>query len=199
MYLSKVWLAPKQLDNAWQWHRAIWTLFPGIERKENESSPFRFLVEDLELSKGAQLLMLSSIEPQLLSDRAKILAKKEYSPILAEGLKLGFTLCANVTKVIHEQGEKGRRIRVPLIQEEQQQVWLDRKLDGIAKVDWSGTQIRPLKPLYFLRGKQPGKIVPVQYEGQLQVQAPEKFMAVLQKGLGPAKAFGCGLMLIRRL
>lgn len=36
------------------------------------------------------------------------------------------------------------------------------------------------------------------YEGVLKVIEPEKFVDMLGAGLGPSKAFGCGLMLIRR-
>jgi len=37
------------------------------------------------------------------------------------------------------------------------------------------------------------------YEGVLVVEDPAQFSQCLGKGIGPAKAFGCGLMLIRRL
>lgn len=36
------------------------------------------------------------------------------------------------------------------------------------------------------------------YEGLLTVTDPEQFIQALTAGIGPAKAFGCGLMLIRR-
>ena len=37
------------------------------------------------------------------------------------------------------------------------------------------------------------------FEGILQVTEPDGFLKALQNGIGPAKAFGCGLMLVRRL
>lgn len=37
------------------------------------------------------------------------------------------------------------------------------------------------------------------YEGVLTVEDPELFVQMLMSGLGPSKAFGCGLMLIRRV
>lgn len=37
------------------------------------------------------------------------------------------------------------------------------------------------------------------YDGVLTVRTPELFMQMLRSGLGPSKAFGCGLMLVRRL
>lgn len=39
----------------------------------------------------------------------------------------------------------------------------------------------------------------VDFEGELQVTDLERFTAVLFNGIGPAKAFGCGLMLVRRI
>ena len=38
----------------------------------------------------------------------------------------------------------------------------------------------------------------VDFEGELQVVDPELFQAMLFNGIGPAKAFGCGLMMVRR-
>jgi CRISPR system Cascade subunit CasE len=37
------------------------------------------------------------------------------------------------------------------------------------------------------------------FEGMLVVEAPELFLASVAQGFGRAKAFGCGLMLIRRV
>lgn len=36
------------------------------------------------------------------------------------------------------------------------------------------------------------------FEGELEVEDPETFVAALQRGFGKAKAWGCGLMLVRR-
>jgi CRISPR system Cascade subunit CasE len=38
----------------------------------------------------------------------------------------------------------------------------------------------------------------LQFQGLLKVQEPPRFVAALLRGFGAAKAFGCGLMLIRR-
>jgi CRISPR system Cascade subunit CasE len=37
------------------------------------------------------------------------------------------------------------------------------------------------------------------YEGELTVVDPDRFLNALFNGIGPAKAFGCGLLLLRRL
>jgi CRISPR system Cascade subunit CasE len=38
----------------------------------------------------------------------------------------------------------------------------------------------------------------IDFQGVLNVTDSEKFQAVLFKGIGKAKAFGCGLMLVKR-
>jgi CRISPR system Cascade subunit CasE len=37
------------------------------------------------------------------------------------------------------------------------------------------------------------------FEGSLTVTDPADFLNALLSGIGPAKAFGCGLLLVRRL
>ncbi|MCI0421919.1 MAG: type I-E CRISPR-associated protein Cas6/Cse3/CasE [Acidobacteria bacterium] len=37
------------------------------------------------------------------------------------------------------------------------------------------------------------------FEGVLLVTEPDRFLRALLSGIGPAKAFGCGLMLVRRI
>lgn len=39
----------------------------------------------------------------------------------------------------------------------------------------------------------------VDFDGELQVTDPELFQTMLFNGIGPAKAFGCGLMMVRRM
>jgi CRISPR system Cascade subunit CasE len=41
--------------------------------------------------------------------------------------------------------------------------------------------------------------VPVTFEGLLRVTDGNAFVSLLKNGLGPAKAFGCGLMLVKRI
>lgn len=39
----------------------------------------------------------------------------------------------------------------------------------------------------------------IDYEGVLMVTDPENMLKIISRGMGPAKAFGCGLILIRRI
>ncbi len=48
-------------------------------------------------------------------------------------------------------------------------------------------------------GQRPGKISTLDLEGIIRITDPQRFLTQLPTGFGPAKAFGCGLMLIRRV
>jgi CRISPR system Cascade subunit CasE len=48
------------------------------------------------------------------------------------------------------------------------------------------------------KGKEAG-FSSVDFEGEIEVVDPELFSQVLYTGIGPAKGFGCGLMLVRRV
>jgi len=47
-------------------------------------------------------------------------------------------------------------------------------------------------------GNRPISFSTLIFQGVLTVDAPERFLANVLRGFGAAKAFGCGLMLIRR-
>ena len=86
-----------------------------------------------------------------------------------------------------------RTARVPLIEPEQQRAWLCRKLADIAELET--LLINPQLPLFFnKKGRQRGKIQPVRFDGVLTVSDPDKMLAVLTRGIGPAKSFGCGML-----
>jgi CRISPR system Cascade subunit CasE len=51
---------------------------------------------------------------------------------------------------------------------------------------------------YKAKGKHHVNISTVDFTGLLTVTDPERFQNALYRGIGPAKSFGCGLMLVRR-
>lgn len=77
--------------------------------------------------------------------------------------------------------------------------WLDRRGErngfviDAASIDASCYQWRALPE----KGRGAG-FSTIDYQGYLVVTDPAEFIAALARGVGPSKAFGCGLMLIRR-
>lgn len=193
MYLSKVWVDWNWARDPYQLHRALWQLFP--DRPEAHRS-FLFRVEQRHPGQGADIL-LQSEEPPETSEVALLQASKPLELGSLDGARLRFCLRANPIKTIRDPKRKERngdmkRVRVPLIYEDQQLAWLARKLDGAARLN-SAAAITEI-PLYFRKNGVSGKIQPVRFEGVMEVVDTQILKYLLRTGIGPAKAMGCGLL-----
>ncbi|WP_027150488.1 type I-E CRISPR-associated protein Cas6/Cse3/CasE [Methylobacter tundripaludum] len=205
MYLSKIHIPWHQAQNPYQLHQALWRLFPGFEDADRE---FLFRVEQLQKGIGAQVLMQSAMQPQSGEQSPALLAQREYVLNVQNGQRLRFRLRANPIKTIKDSSKgtvekKGKTfsktVRVPLLHEEQQQAWLERKLQAFAQLETLIMQPEPV--LYFRKAKEgrSGKIQTVMFDGVLTVTDAEAFNNQITKGIGPAKAFGCGLLSLARI
>jgi CRISPR system Cascade subunit CasE len=204
MYLSKIHIPWPQAQNPYQLHQALWRLFPGHEDADRE---FLFRVEQLQRGVGAHILMQSTIQPHSVEQSPIILNWREYVVNIPNGQRLRFRLRANPIKTIKDSS-KGtiekqgktftKTVRVPLVSEEQQQAWLERKLQSFAQLESLIVQPEPV--LYFRKAKEgrSGKIQTVMFDGILTVTNAEVLSQVTRQGIGPAKAFGCGLLSIAR-
>lgn len=205
MYLSKIHIPWTQAENPYQLHKALWRLFPRLEDADRE---FLFRVEELQKGVGARVLMQSAMQPQSSEQSPALLAQREYVLNIQNGQRLRFHLRANPIKTIKDSSKgtvekKGKTftktIRVPLLHEEQQQAWLERKLQAFAQLETLIVQPEPV--LYFRKTKEgrSGKIQTVMFDGILTVTDVEAFNHEITQGIGPAKAFGCGLLSVARI
>jgi CRISPR system Cascade subunit CasE len=199
MYLSKVHVAWSKARNPYELHRALWMLFPG---HESDPRGFLFRVELERQGTGSELLVQSEWAPENQASEVRVLATRTYLPKLRRGQPLRFRLTSNPVKTIKD--EKGRRntkgevksCRVPLIKEDQQLDWLNRKLHEAARLETA--VVHMVQPLYFRKGGGAGKVVAVTFDGLLQVVDPDQLWQRMQTGIGPAKGFGCGLLSIAK-
>ncbi|MDQ5911772.1 MAG: system Cascade subunit CasE [Pseudomonadota bacterium] len=212
MFLSRIEIPWSMVRNPYDIHRGIWRLFPEAPGESRQSGTeqrvgFLFRREAGLVGQSAPLLVQSRQPPQP-ADGVKILGCREFQPQPQVGQRLAFVLTANPIKTIvdaevaakpnkrpNQQGQY--KCRVPLLDEEQQRRWLIRHLTAIADVE--AMTVVPHEPLYFRKGQRGGKLVTVTFEGVLQVKAPDELVGLLENGIGPAKAFGCGLLLVRRI
>jgi len=207
MILSRAEIPWSETRNPYEMHRAIWRLFPGEERESRRAQDqprrgFLFRVEDSLPGRPAQILVQSKRMPE--PDAAlRLIGSREFNPQPARNQRLAFILTANPIKTVKDEqlGGKPRKkrdtCRVPLISEETQKAWLTQRLGRAAEVE--AVAITPHPPLYFRKGNRGGKIVHATFEGILTVKDPESLIELLENGVGPAKAFGCGLLLVRRI
>jgi len=207
MFLSRVEVSWDFVRNPYGFHRQLWRMFPGAasETRKNSEEPrqgFLFRVEESRPGRIARLLVQSHRPPTDVPEIV-LVGTREVNPQPQLGQRLAFLITANPIKTIvdtereQKPGKKSDKCRVPLIRDVDQREWLIRKLLGAADVEASTIQVHP--PLYFRKGNRAGKLVTVTYEGFLRVTAAGTFTSLLENGIGPAKAFGCGLLLARRI
>lgn len=207
MILSRAEIPWSDARNPYDMHRALWHLFPGeapeSRRTQDQSRQgFLFRVEDSRAGRPAQVLVQSRQCPQP-HVKVQLIGSREFRPQPSRNQRLAFLLTANPVKTIKDEelAQKSKKsrdtCRVPLIKEEDQQTWLLRRLKNAAIVE--AVAITPHPPLFFRRGNRGGKIASVTFEGILSVADPDALISLLENGIGPAKAFGCGLLLVRRM
>ncbi len=116
-----------------------------------------------------------------------------------------FRLIANPTKKvarIREDGSKWHSKRMPLYKPEQQHGWLDRKASQsgfvLNRLEITQPQIQWGMKVDKDNQHHNIKIYSVQFDGLLTITDADQFQQAWQKGIGPAKAFGCGLLSIGR-
>ncbi len=200
MYLSKILVNGLACRNPYEIHRALWKLFPA---DAFASRDFLFRVEQADLSQ-AEVLMQSSRKPEKLSNTVQILACKEYELLLSAGCRLRFLLLANPIKMIKdESGRKNadgetKKCRVPLLREDDQRAWIEHKFREVASFET--LTIDHVSPLKFRKNREnrAGKIQPVLFQGILKILNAEAMITLVKTGVGPAKAFGCGLVSLAR-
>ena len=138
---------------------------------------------------GAPGYLQSSVEPNP--------AVKPFDPQFRAGQQLTFRLRANPTV---KTKKDGRPVRQGIFDEEKQIEWLARKgqaggfrllaaRTGRADFVGSGATSRRQEV-----GMHRARFYSVQFDGALEVTAPDCFLSMLQGGIGSAKGFGFGLL-----
>lgn len=220
-------LNPKSLQqlmqgNAYGNHQLLWKLFP-----DEDGRPFLFRQEQEhdvpslgEQPRGMPLFyVLSQIEPRevpgLLSCESK-----PFAPRLQAGQSLVFRLRANPVIARREEGRKNSRHHDVLMDAKKQarsegvrsRTVFQERMDEAAR-EWLQNEDRASRNGYRLvappqvsgyrqhTSRRNGKHIrfsAVDFEGILEVNDPESFRQSLARGIGRARAFGCGMWMIRR-
>ena len=207
MFLSRVEIPWEFARNPYNLHRQLWRLFPGEEKETRRNDEelrqgFLFRIEDNLTGRPARLLVQSRRAPASASG-LMVVGTREIHPQLVAGQRLAFLLTANPVKTIADTqrdaklGKKSDKCRVPLIKEEDQRAWLTRKFVSAGEVETANAL--PHAPIYFRKGNRGGKLATVTFEGALRVSNPMQLTELIENGVGPAKGFGCGLLLVRRI
>lgn len=137
---------------------------------------------------------------------------RDLAPVLdmaVRGREFGFKVRANPVMSVKPSGREHvdgpvRGVRRPHMTAGHQLEWfLTRAREGrwgfaIGPEDAPGVQLVARERVRFARvsGRPPVTLSRATFEGRLQVTDPEVFRQTLLDGIGPAKAYGCGLLTV---
>ena len=214
-YFSKLTLTKKGVDyritsltwDSYNIHKEIWDLFPGMPDSERG---FIYSV----LDDGRTVYLISSREP--VENNYWNVETKVYDPVVKLGDVFDFRLLANPT-VMKTVGDKHKRHDVVMDMKKKYRSegkeftmndiihdsvaeWVVRKgvLNGF-EVDSSSLRIHSYSRNESKKSNKTITFSTVVIEGTLRVTECILFRDCLFNGIGSAKGFGCGMLMIKRI
>jgi CRISPR system Cascade subunit CasE len=226
MFLSKVSFSPSQItatvrqlrSSPYKEHQMIWNLFNNTTGQQRD-----FLYRREDVPGTLPFFYLLSTRKPSDSNVALDIETKSFHPTLLKDDHLAFSLRANAVITRKENDQSKKRIRRDIIEakvdeyrikypkmderpnsamihSEAAKEWLDRQ----------GTQNGFRVDNFFVENHQYHKVNKpgdknirqfnsLDFHGKLIVTDEQKFLPLLLQGVGRSKAFGCGLLLIRRV
>lgn len=222
MFLSQMWLSPttrttlRDLSDCQRLHKRVMSAFETVEHSGRRQLGVLHRAEVDPRSGRVRLLVQSqsrpdwSVLPEEYLEGQEPVQTKPVDSIydsLQDGSLLRFRLRANTTRRVgNSEHSKARGRRVPLRGEEARLEWIHRKGEqhGFCVV---GTGLRPDVPDVQVveepevRGwkvrdgvKRRLTFASTLYEGRLRIIDAARFRKALEVGVGPAKAYGFGLL-----
>lgn len=198
-------------------HQRVWDLFGDRDAKSRD---FVYRVED---DGGLGIYLVSGRKP-INDEGLWEIRTKPYEPRIRAGERLAFSLRANPVRT-KKTGENGKHARHDVIMDaklrrraegipgqessaiadlvqDQGVAWLQSRA-GRYGFELNGNPVRVdgYRQHRLSRGKgnAPIRFSTLDFNGLLTVTDPTTFIHALFNGIGPAKAFGCGLCMVRRI
>ncbi|MCI0508195.1 MAG: type I-E CRISPR-associated protein Cas6/Cse3/CasE [Gammaproteobacteria bacterium] len=210
-------LAKMLCADGYREHQSLWRLFSG-----NSDAKRDFLFRRESVNNALRYFVVSNRPPQ---DNEGVweIASKDYDPNLVVGQKLAFNLRVNPVVTRKDENGNGKRHdvvmdakvligykNIPTAEREPLAkiihtagvAWLQTRAEKNGfKINESMIQINGYQQHQGFKrgGKFAIRYSTLDFSGILEVSDPSKFVNALYNGIGPAKAFGCGLLLVRRL
>ncbi|WP_233252550.1 type I-E CRISPR-associated protein Cas6/Cse3/CasE [Maritimibacter sp. 55A14] len=186
-------------------HRVLWTLFADDPDRRRD-----FLWREI---REGEFLVLSEREP-VQTDLFSRVSTKSYAPKISPGDRLFFSLRANATRTkkggkrvdvvmdaLYTVPKDERSARRMEIAGSVGSAWLTRQGErtgfSVNECAVTNYSVHALPSHQGPRDRQPQFGI-LDFQGEIEVTDPVAFLQGHTKGLGRAKAFGCGLMLVRR-
>ncbi len=190
-----------RIRDTYDWHQRVWQAFGGRDGQARD-----FLIRVDRKEEAFRVLILSQTVPE----------RPDWCPMDCFGTKIipdsyfarthyRFSLLANPTKKVRVDNADGTRKkngrRVPITQREDLVAWLQRKAgEGGFQINPDSLRIIPRGREFFHKdGTSHGTHAAVEFQGELTVNDTRQFRMTVASGIGSAKAFGFGLLVIAPL
>lgn len=187
-----------RIRDTYDWHQRIWQAFGGRDGQSRD-----FLVRVDRKEEAFRVLILSGSAPE----------KPDWCPTDCFGTKpipddffahprYRFSLLANPTKKLRVDNADGSRKkngrRAPLVKREELVAWLQRKAEaGGFTINADSLRTVPRGREFFHKDSTSrGTHSAVEFQGELRVTDLVSFRAAVANGIGSAKAFGFGLLVL---
>lgn len=203
-YLSQLVLdfetaARLRLRDSYAWHQAAWKAFPG-----RDGQPRDFLTRLDQRPEGFRLLIVSPVAPVRPGWCSPAAENWKTQPIPEDYFahaRYAFQLRANTTKKVTKLAPDGSPTkngrRLPLRGRDEFLAWIKRKGEqGGFAVEETTLRTFSRGPCYFKKDEHGGPHTAVEFQGVLTVTDPIRFHDTFTRGIGSAKAFGFGLLVI---
>lgn len=183
-------------------HQAVWSVFG---RGPDDTRSFLYRAELR--GRDSQVYVLSEAGPVEEDSGLWHVESKPFDVVLKKGQRLVFELRANATVtrdgkrhdvVMDLKTKKGKAMTQNELAQEAGEAWLKRRSQQrgfrpeVVRVDG-------YRRFELMKGdrRKPIRLSTLDLTGILVVEEPDAFREVLHKGMGRARSFGCGLMMIR--
>ncbi len=184
-----------RLTDAYAWHRAMWEAFPAPP-----GAPRDFLFRVNRRGRDFEVLVLSSQKPTLPPWgiwETKVIPEK-----FLQFRRYAFSLRANPTQMRVARSKDGTRRkngrRTGIFQPLQLRLWISKKLEA------AGCRLEqlafdpPVREHFYRKGRR-GTHLRVDFRGVLTVHDHQAFHRAVRTGIGRARAFGFGMLLLKPL
>ncbi len=207
MYLTEAWLdgrraLQRRLYDSYDWHKAVWEAFPGHADDQRQ-----FLTRIDQIAGRYRLYIVSDWEPQppdWWPEPSRTWRVRTIPASFFSHSRYAFQLRANPTRKVVKLDASGQPTpngrREPLRTREELVQWMVRKgAQGGFAVEEATLRIVPSGRQYFRKGSAVGLHSAVDYRGALRVTDAVLFEQSFRKGIGPAKGYGFGLLILAPL
>ncbi len=177
-----------RLSDSYAWHQALWKAFPNLGNRN-----FLFRVEPQEA--GFLIYLLSENQPE--KQTWGRWESKAIGDAFLSHSHYRFQLCANPTVKRRVEGRKNGT-RTAICDPKELKEWLMRKAgQGGFSVDAETLRISPAIKQPFRKNGKHGNHSRVEFQGVLRVTDSKPFQETFKNGIGSAKAFGFGLLVLQ--